>query len=567
MVNQEISALFESVADALEFKGENRFRVNAYRRGARAVADLAEDVTELVAGKRLTEVPGIGKGLAGDIDEYLASGRMTAYEKAMEGVPKTLMDLRAIGGLGPKRLALIHGKLGVTDLASLERALDDGTVAALPGLGDKLAGNLREGVALYLRNRERMSIAEALSLSRRVRDALGKQADVEKAVFAGSLRRCRETCGDLDLLVPAKDGPAIVRAFTALPGVERVLAAGDTKGSVLFESGRQVDLRVVAPDSFGAALCYFTGSKEHNVRLRELAKKRGLKVNEYGVFRGEKRLAARTEEEVYAALDLAWIPPEMREDRGEIDAAREGRLPEVVEMKDVRADLHVHTTWSDGKASVLEMVKAAAARGLKAVAVTDHSAAATYAHGLTYARWKEQKQEIEAARKAVPGIRVLHGMEVDITADGGIDLPIEAQGKLDWIIASVHSGFRNRVTERVLAAMENPYVDAVAHPTGRLIGKRVGYEGYDLVAVMDKAAETGTCLELNAAPERLDLSAENARRAAEKGVTITLNTDSHTVAMFENLEWGVKTARRAWLTKAQILNTRPPTRIKRKKDR
>ncbi len=567
MVNQEISALFESVADALEFKGENRFRVNAYRRGARAVADLAEDVTELVAGKRLTDVPGIGKGLAGDIDEYLASGRMTAYEKAMEGVPKTLMDLRAIGGLGPKRLALIHGKLGVTDLASLERALDDGTVAALPGLGAKLAENLREGVALYLRNRERMSIAEALSLSRRVRDALGRQADVDKAVFAGSLRRCRETCGDLDLLVPAKDGPAIVRAFTALPGVERVLAAGDTKGSVLFESGRQVDLRVVAPDSFGAALCYFTGSKEHNVRLRELAKKRGLKVNEYGVFRGEKRLAARTEEEVYAALDLAWIPPEMREDRGEIDAAREGRLPEVVEMKDVRADLHVHTTWSDGKASVLEMVQAAAARGLKAVAVTDHSAAATYAHGLTYARWKEQKQEIEAARKAVPGIRVLHGMEVDITADGGIDLPIEAQGKLDWIIASVHSGFRNRVTERVLAAMENPYVDAVAHPTGRLIGKRVGYEGYDLVAVMDKAAETGTCLELNAAPERLDLSAENARRAAEKGVTITLNTDSHTVAMFENLEWGVKTARRAWLTKAQILNTRPPTRIKRKKDR
>ncbi len=567
MVNQEISTLFEAVADALEFKGENRFRVNAYRRGARAVGDLAEDVTVLVSEKRLTDVPGIGKGLAGDIDEYLSSGRMTAYQTAMEGVPRTLMELRAIGGLGPKRLALIHEKLGVTDLASLEQALDDGSVAALPGLGAKLAENLREGVALYLRNRERMSIAEALSLARQVREALGKQADVEKAVFAGSLRRCRETCGDLDLLVPAKDGPAIVRAFTALPGVERVLAAGDTKGSVLFESGRQVDLRVVAPDSFGAALCYFTGSKEHNVRLREIAKKRGLKVNEYGVFRGEKRLAAKTEEEIYAALDLAWIPPEMREDRGEIEAAGEGRLPEVVEMKDVRADLHVHTTWSDGKASVLDMVKAAAARGLKTVAITDHSAAATYAHGLTYARWKEQKREIEAAREAVPGIRVLHGMEVDITADGGIDLPIEAQGKLDWIIASVHSGFRNRVTERVLTAMENPYVDAVAHPTGRLIGKRVGYEGYDLAAVIDKAAETGTCLELNAAPERLDLSAENARLAAEKGVTITLNTDSHTVAMFENLEWGVKTARRAWLTKDRILNTRPPTRIKRKKDR
>jgi DNA polymerase (family 10) len=568
MVNQEISTLFEAVADALEFKGENRFRVNAYRRGARAVADLAEDVTVLVAEKRLTDVPGIGKGLAGDIDEYLSRGKMTAYETAMKGVPRTLMELRAIGGLGPKRLALIHGKLGVTDLASLERALSEGTLAALPGLGPKMAENLREGVALYLRSRERMPIAEALVLARGVLETLGGKIDVGKAVFAGSLRRCRETCGDLDLLIPSrKHGPDIVRAFTALPGVERVLAAGETKGSVLFEGGRQVDLRVVAPEALGAALCYFTGSKEHNVRLREIAKKRGLKVNEYGVWKGEKRVAGKTEEEVYAALDLLWIPPEMREDRGEIDAARAGTLPDVVTVKDVRADLHVHSTWSDGKASVLDMVKAAAARGLKVVAITDHSAAATYAHGLTYARWKEQKKEIEAARKAVPGIRVLHGMEVDVTADGGIDLPIEAQGKLDWIIAAVHSGFRNRVTERVLRAMENPYVDAIAHPTGRLIGKRVGYEGYDLEAVIGKAAETGTCLELNAAPERLDLSAENARRAAEKGVTITLNTDSHTTAMLENLEWGVKTARRAWLTKASILNTRPPTRIKRKRDR
>jgi len=568
MVNQEISTLFEAVADALEFKGENRFRVNAYRRGARAVADLAEDVTVLVAEKRLTDVPGIGKGLAGDIDEYLSRGKMTAHEKAMEGVPRTLMELRAIGGLGPRRLALFHEKLGVTDLASLERALADGTLAALPGLGDRMAGNLREGVALYLRSRERMPVAEAVALARGVLAALGEKADVGKAAFAGSFRRGRETCGDLDLLVPARrNGAAIVEAFTALPGVERVLAAGETKGSVLFEGGRQVDLRVVAPECLGAALCYFTGSKEHNVRLREIAKKRGLKVNEYGVWKGEKRVAARTEEEVYAALELPWIPPEMRENRGEIEAAREGRLPEVVGTRDIRADLHVHTAWSDGKASVLEMVKAAAARGLKTVAITDHSAAATYAHGLTYARWKEQKKEIDAARKAVPGIRVLHGMEVDITADGGIDLPIEAQGKLDWIIASVHSGFRNRVTERMVKAMENPYVDAVAHPTGRLIGKRVGYEGQDLEAVIEKAAATGTCLELNAAPERLDLSAENARRAAEKGVTITLNTDSHTVAMLENLEWGVKTARRAWLTRAAILNTRPPTRIKRKRDR
>ncbi len=568
MVNLEISKLFEAVADALEFKGANRFRINAYRRAAQAIGSLPEDVTVLVAEGRLTALPGIGKGLAHDVEEYLSRGAMTAYEEAMAGIPATLMELRAIGGLGPKRLALIHHELGVADLAGLERALEEGRVAALSGMGAKTAENLRRGMEIYLKSRERMPVAEALRLAARVLAALGERVEVKKAVFAGSLRRARETCGDLDLLVPAaRDGEAVVRAFTTLPGVERVLAAGETKGSVLFERGRQVDLRVVPPESLGAALCYFTGSKEHNVRLREIAKKAGLKVNEYGVYRGEKRVAGKTEKEVYAALGLPWIPPEMREDRGEIEAAREGRLPAVLERKQIRGDLHMHTTWSDGKATVAEMVAAARARGLEYVAVTDHSAAASYAHGLTYKRWKEQAEEIEAARKAVPGITVLHGMEVDITADGGIDLPVEAHRRLDWIIASIHSGFRNRVTERVLKAMENPYVDAVAHPTGRLIGKRVGYEGYDLEAVMRKAAETGTCLELNAAPERLDLSAENARLAAERGVTLVVNTDAHTVNMLDNLEWGVRTARRAWLTRDQVLNARAWSRVKRKRDR
>jgi DNA polymerase (family 10) len=344
-----------------------------------------------------------------------------------------------------------------------------------------------------------------------------------------------------------------------------VLASGDTKGSVLFEGGRQVDLRVVPPESFGAALCYFTGSKEHNVHLREIAKKQGLKVNEYGVFRGETRVAGKTEEDVYAALGLPWIPAELREDRGEIDAAREGRLPAVIAEKDVRGDLHMHTTWSDGRDSVLEMVRAAKAMGYAYVAVTDHSASAVYANGLTYARWKEQKAEIEAARAAVPGIHVLHGMEVDITADGAIDLPIEAHARLDWIVASVHAGFRNRVTERVLKAMENPHVDAIGHPTGRLIGKRTGYEGYDLEAVIEKAAATGTALELNASPERLDLSAESARLAAERGAPIVINTDAHSTATLEHMALGVRTARRAWLTKDQVVNARPVSRIRGKK--
>ena len=564
MVNQEISRLFDAIADALEFKGENRFRVNAYRRGARVIEQLGEDVTVLVAERRLTREPGIGKGLAKDVEQYLSEGKMDSYREAMEGIPPTLMELRSIAGMGPKRLALLHRELGITDLASLQAALADGRVAALPGMGERSAENLRRGLEQAVQNRRRMPIAEALALSRRVLDLLGRKVDVKRAVFAGSLRRCRDTCGDLDLLVPAKAGKPVVDAFTHLPGVERVLAAGDTKASVLFEGMRQVDLRVVPPDSFGAALCYFTGSKEHNVRLRELARKKGLKVNEYGVFRGRTRLAGKTEEEVYAALDLPWIPAEMREDRGEIEAAREGRLPVPLRLKDIRGDLHLHTDWSDGKASVLEMVRAARARGYRYVAVTDHSAAAVYAHGLDYARWKEQAKVIEAAREEIPDIRILHGMEVDITADGGIDLPVEAHQRLDWIVASVHSGFRNNVTERVLRAMENPYVDAIGHPTGRLIGRRSGYEGYDLEAVIEKAAETGTALELNASPHRLDLPPEVARRAAERGVRIVLGTDAHRPESLDDMELGVKAARRAWLTKEQVVNTRPVSRIRKK---
>ncbi len=564
MVNQEISKLFETIADALEFKGENRFRVNAYRRGATVVAQLAEDITILVAEKRLTDEPGIGKGLAHDVEQYLSEGRMDAYEAAMDGIPATLMELRSIGGLGPKRLALLHEKLGITDLDSLLAALDDGRVAGLSGMGEKSAANLLAGIEVAMRNRERMPLAEALALSHRVLAALADAVAVKKAVYAGSLRRCRETCGDLDLLVPAKKGEPIVRAFTRLPGVERVLAAGETKGSALFPGMRQVDLRVVAPESFGAALCYFTGSKEHNIRLREIARKLGLKVNEYGVWKGDTRVAGKTEEEVYDALGLPWIPPEMREDRGEIEAAREGTLPAVLTAREIRGDLHVHTTWSDGKGTVLEMVRAAKKRGYKYVAITDHSASAVYANGLDYKRWKEQAKEIEAARKKVPGIKVLHGMEVDITAEGGIDLPVEAHRRMDWLVASVHSGFRSNVTRRVLAAMDNPYVDAIGHPTGRLIGRRVGYEGYDIDAVIEKAAETGTCLELNANPQRLDLSAEHARRAVERGAMVVVNTDAHHPDGLADMEIGASAARRAWLTKEHVVNARPVSRIRKK---
>jgi DNA polymerase (family 10) len=567
MVNQEISGLFAFIADALEFKEENRFRVLAYRRGAEAVADLDEDVTVLLYEKRLTKVPGIGKGLAADIAEYLSTHRMSAYDRAMEGVPKGLLELKEISGLGPKRMALLHRELGVKDLWSLEKAMDGGLVAGLPGLGPKVVENLRRGIQRFAQSRERMTIGEALALSLEVLSALGEKADVTKAVYAGSLRRCRETCGDLDLLVSSRSGARVVKALTSLPGVERVLAAGDTKGSVLFTGGRQVDLRVVPAKSFGAALCYFTGSKDHNVKLREIAKKKGLKVNEYGVFRGETSIAGKTEREVYEALDLPWIPPEMRENRGEIEAAREGRLPDVVKEKDIRGDLHVHTNWSNGSADIAAMAHVARERGYKYVAVTDHSEAATYANGLSYERWKEQAKAIAAARESVDGITILHGTEADITEDGGIDLPAEAHERPDWIVAGIHSGFRKKATERVLRAMENPHVDAIAHPTGRLIGRRAEYEAYDLDAVIDKAAETGTALELNASPDRLDLSAEHARRAAGKGVRVVINSGAHDPAALGDVDLGVRVARRGWLTKKDVLNAGPVSRIRKGKAR
>ncbi len=566
MVNQEISRLFAAIADALEFKEENRFRVLAYRRGSEAVADLDMEVTVLLYEGRLTKVPGIGKGLAADISEYLSTHRMSAHARAMEGIPPRLLELKGISGLGPKRLALFYSELGVTDLWSLQRVLENGKLAELPGMGPRMVENLKRGIERYAQNRgDRMPIGEALELSRRVLAALGEKVDVSKAVYAGSLRRCRETCGDLDLLVPAKDTAEVVAAFTTLSGVEHVLAAGDTKGSVLFDGGRQVDLRVVPLKSLGAALCYFTGSKDHNVKLREIAKKRGLKVNEYGVFRGDEWIAGKAEKDVYAALDLPWIHPEMRENRGEIELARDGKLPDAVMERDIRGDLHVHTNWSNGTGDVVAMTRAARDRKLKYLAITDHSEAATYANGMSYERWKEQRAAVEAARKAVPGITILHGVEVDITADGDIDFPAEARGEPDWVVAGIHSGFRDNVTERVLKAMADPQVDAIAHPTGRLIGRREEYEGYDLDAVIEKAAETGTALELNASPERLDLSAEHARRAVGRGVRVVINSGAHDADALADLDLGVRVARRGWLTKNDIVNAGPVSRIRNRK--
>ena len=550
MINQEISQLFAEIADALEFKDENRFRVLAYRRGSEAVADLDEDVTVLLAEKRLLEVQGVGKGLAQDIAEYLAQHRMTAHERAMEGIPPRLLQLLKLSGLGPKRLSRLHFELGVYDLWSLQEVIANGRLAALSGFGAKTAENLGRSVERMAKTAERIPMAEALALTRTVLEDLGRHVDVARATFAGSFRRGRESCGDLDLLVPSEEGAKAVKAFVDMPSVERVLAAGDTRGSVLI-GGRQVDIRVVPPVSFGAALCYFTGSKDHNVRLREIAKKRGLKINEYGVFREDACLGGLTEEEVYAAIDLPWIPPEIREDRGEIEAAREGRVPDLVRREDVQGDFHLHTSLGDGGADAKAMARKAAAMGYRVIAITDHGFSNLYPKGLTVEDWRAQRKGIEAARKAVPEVSILHGMEVDIGLDGTIDLPAEIRGEVEWVAAGIHAGFEDRVTERMLQAMENPDVDAIVHPTGRIIHKREGYAALDLDRVFEKARSTGTALELNASPDRIDLPADAARRAAERGVKLVFGSDARSPEEMDNIEVGIRTARRGWITREQ----------------
>jgi DNA polymerase (family X) len=550
MINQEISQLLAEIADALEFKDENRFRVLAYRRGAEALADLDEDLTVLLSEKRLTEVPGIGKGLAQDIAEYLAQHRMTAHERAMEGIPPRLLGLLKLSGLGPKRLARLHVELGVSDLWTLKDAIETGRLAALSGFGAKTAENLARSVERLAITQERIPMAEALRLTRTVLQDLGSRMPLAGATFAGSFRRGRETCGDLDLLVPSAEGRTVVQAFTQMAGVERVLASGDTRGSVLI-GGRQVDLRVVPPESFGAALCYFTGSKDHNVRLREIAKKRGLKINEYGVFRDDVNLGGLAEEDVYAAIDLPWIPPEIREDRGEIEAAREGRVPDLVRREDVVGDFHVHTSSGDGGADVLAMVRKAAELGYRVIAITDHACSNVYLKGLTAQAWRAQKKDIEAARKSFPAVQVLHGMEVDIGLDGSIDLPGEMRGEVEWVAAGIHAGFEDRVTERVLTAMDDPDVDVIVHPTGRIVHRREGYAALELDRIFEKARTVGTALELNASPERLDLPAEAARRAAERGVRLVFGSDARSPEEMENMEVGVRTARRGWITREQ----------------
>jgi len=558
MKNKELAALFHRIGDALDIKGEQTFKILAYRKAARILEDLTDDVETLVRDKKLETIDGIGSGIARKIEEYVATGRMAKYDEAVAGLPPGLLGLLDIPGLGAKTVSLAYKELGVGGLDDLKKVIADGRLAGLRGLGEKKVENIRKGIGLFEQGHARISIYEASFIAEAVLAHLRKAPGIGRLDAAGSLRRMKETVGDIDILAEGKNGAAIFDHFVRIPGLKRVLARGETKASIILalESWeRQVDLRIVAAAEYGAALQYFTGSKEHSVKLRGLAKAVGLKISEYGVFRGTRRIAGKDEESVYRALGLPWIPPELREDRGEIECAREGRLPRLVESDDLRGDLHCHTLASDGHMALEDLAEQARARGYAYIAVCDHSRSAAYAGGLTIERLKAQGAEIDILNRRWKDFRVLKGTEVDILGDGRLDFPDAALKELDFVVASVHSGFRKNVTARMVKALENLNVDTIGHPSGRLLSGREGYD-VDLEKVIEAAAANGKALELNSHFDRLDLSDIWLRKAKDAGVLISIGTDTHGEDGPAMIRFGLGTARRGWLEKADVLNTR-----------
>lgn len=563
MNNREVAALFAQVADMLAIRGDNIHRVLAYRRAAESIQELGRDINQVYESGELTDIPGIGQTLADKIEEMLTTGKLEFFERVGREVPPTLTELLRIEGLGPKRVKQIYDTLGITTLEELTAAAQAGKLRELPGLGKKSEAKLLAAIDALARHGDgRTPLGVAWPIAQEILSVLEKVDGVQKTAVAGSLRRMRETTGDIDLLVAADDAEAVMETFCTLPQVESISGRGPTKSSVILLNGVQVDLRVLPLARWGTLLSYFTGSKDHNVRLRELALKRGLSLNEHAFtpIDGSDEILCATEEDVYRVLDLPFILPTLREDRGEIEAAQAGTLPQVVQLSDIVADLHMHSTWSDGKMTILAMAQAAQVRGLQYIVITDHSVSLGVANGLSIERLRQQADEVRAADEAMgPGFRVLHGTEMEIKADGALDYPDEVLAELDVVIASLHTSLsqpRAQVTERLLNAMRNPHVDMLGHPTGRLLPDRPGAD-LDMEAVFETAVATGTILEINANPQRLDLRDGHVRRAIDLGVKIAINTDAHHAGHFELLHYGVTTAQRGWATAVDVVNTWP----------
>ena len=558
--NADLAAAFEQTADLLELQQANPFRVRAYRNAARLVGELKLDlVAQVEAGKPLPKLPGIGADLAGKIEEFAHSGHLALLDRLRRQIPPGVAEMLQLPGLGPKRVRALYEELHVTTLAQLARAARDGRIRSLPGFGARTEARILEGIDAHSHKSQRLKLVTAAQYASALIAWLRKAPGVGDVTAAGSLRRSRETIGDLDLLACAADGDAVCRHLIAYPEVAEVRACGDTRATVLLSSGLQVDLRVVPQASFGAALMYFTGSKAHNIRLRTLAIERDLKLNEYGLFDGRRSVAGATEQEVYKALGLPWITPELREDRGEIEAALKDELPVLIERRDLAGDLHAHTSWSDGTASIEAMARAAKAHGLSYLAISDHSRRLTVAHGLDPQRLARQCAEVEELNRTLDGIALLTGIEVDVLEDGSLDLPEKTLAPLDVVIAAVHSKFdlsRAAQTRRILAALDHPKVKILAHPVGRLIDRREPYD-VDMLAVIRKCKARDVALELNAHPERLDLTDVACRMAKDEGARVVINSDAHSEHEFDNLDFGIGQARRGWLEKDDVINTGP----------
>jgi DNA polymerase (family X) len=559
--NREIAAIFEELADLLEVEGANRFRVRAYREASRVIGGMSEELADLVeSGADLTELPNIGEAIAKKIQTIVETGSLPQLTEVEGRTPASLSEMMRLEGLGPKRVKALHEQLGIDTLDDLRAAVEAHKVRQLEGFGQKTEETIRERLDRWQGQERRARLLDAEEVADPLVRFLEAIDGVDQVTVAGSYRRRRETIGDLDILVTCRRDTPVMDRFVAYPEVSEVVSKGETRSTVHLRSGMQVDLRLVPEASYGAALHYFTGSKAHNIAVRRLGVKRGLKINEYGVFRGDKPAAGRTEEGVYASVDLPLIPPELREDRGEIEAAREGKLPQLVKLEDIRGDLHAHTKESDGHVSLRAMADAAAGRGYEYLAITDHSRRVTIAHGLDEKRLARQIEAIDRLNEELAGrIRILKGIELAILEDGSLDLPDAILKRLDLRVCSVHYKFNlpnARQTERVLRAMDNPLFNILAHPSGRLLEERDPYE-LDLERIMRAAADCGCFLELNSQPSRLDLTDSGCRLAKELGVKVAISTDAHGAGNLGFMRFGVGQARRGWLEANDVINTRP----------
>lgn len=562
MENKTIADIFTEIADILDIQGENPFRVRSYRNAARTIEDLSQSLKSLIAaGKNLEEIPGIGKSIREKVEEILATGKCHFLEELRAKVPPGLTELLKLEGLGPKKVKVLYDELGVDSIDRLEKAAQAGKLRHLPGMGLKTEEKVLKAIEKYRSGVGRFKLSVGFIYAQALLAYLGKVPGVKRLDVAGSFRRWKETIGDLDILVICRPDSRVMDRFTKYEEVAEIISHGETKSSVRLKCGLQVDVRVLPEESYGAALHYFTGSKAHNVAIREKARERGLKISEYGIFRGqdEKRLGGKEEEEVFKAVGLPFIPPELREDRGEIQAAEEGKLPRLIELTDIRGDLQMHTKATDGKNTIAEMASKAKDLRYEYIAITDHSKAVRVAGGLDEEALAKQFKEIEKINAHFSGLRLLKGVEVDILADGNLDLADDILKEGEVILASVHSRFNmseEEMTRRVIKAIKNPHVDILAHPTGRLILEREPYK-INLKEVIQAAIDYGVVLEINAYPDRLDLRDIDAQLAKEMGAKLAISTDAHSTEQMELMKFGVFTARRGWIEAQDVINTRP----------